>query len=192
DWKSHLFAYFAEHDPSKAELLNQIEWDKWLFAPGMPPVGNEYDKRPQQICLDLADRWISAVAGSDYSQFSPQDIDDFSTMQKVIFLTRLAERSPLAEATLAALDSVYQLTNHRNCEVRFGWLSLALKSNYMAATAAVIDMLSTQGRMKYTRPLYRLLHACPDGRSIAEQTFLRLRDFYHPICARMVEKDLGL
>ncbi|KAJ2020839.1 Leucyl aminopeptidase yscIV [Coemansia sp. S680] len=192
DWKSHLFAYFAEHDPSKTELLNQIEWDKWLFAPGMPPVGNKYDERPQQICLDLADRWLSAADGSDYSQFLPKDIDGFSTMQKVIFLTRLAERSPLPAAMLASLDLVYRLTDHRNCEVRFGWLSLALKSNYMAATDAVVDMLSTQGRMKYTRPLYRLLHACPDGRDIAEQTFLRLREFYHPICARMVEKDLGL
>ncbi|KAJ2747436.1 Leucyl aminopeptidase yscIV [Coemansia sp. BCRC 34301] len=192
DWKSHLLAYFAEHDPPKADLLNQIEWDKWLFAPGMPPIDNKYDERPQQICLDLADRWISATSGSDYSQFSPKDIEDFSTMQKVILLTRLAERSPLPEATLAALDLVYGLTNHRNCEVRFGWLSLALKSNYMATTAAVIDMLSTQGRMKYTRPLYRLLRACPDGRSIAEQTFLRMRNFYHPICARLVEKDLEL
>ncbi|KAJ2888428.1 Leucyl aminopeptidase yscIV, partial [Coemansia aciculifera] len=192
DWKSHLLTYFAEHDSSKMGLLDQIEWDKWLFAPGMPPVGNKYDERPQQICLELADRWIAASSDADFGQFSHKDIDGFSTMQKVIFLTRLADRSPLPEATLAALDSVYQLTDHRNCEVRFGWLSLALKSNYMTATTAVIDMLSTQGRMKYTRPLYRLLHACPDGRDIAEQTFQRLRDFYHPICARMVEKDLGM
>ncbi|KAJ2466528.1 Leucyl aminopeptidase yscIV [Coemansia sp. RSA 2322] len=192
DWKSHLFAYFAEHDPSKLELLNQVDWDKWLFAPGMPPISNKYDERPQQICLDLAERWLSAADDSDFGQFSLEDFDGLSTMQKTIFLTRLAERSPLHDAKLKALDSVYQLTGHRNCEVRFSWLSLALKSNHMAATDAVVNMLSTQGRMKYTRPLYRLLHACPDGRDIAEQTFQGLRNFYHPICARMVEKDLGL
>ncbi|KAJ2846448.1 Leucyl aminopeptidase yscIV [Coemansia brasiliensis] len=192
DWKSHLFDYFAENEPTKIELLNNMEWDKWLTEPGMPPIGNHYDERPQKACLDLADRWMKAARESAYDQFSPADIATFSTMQRVIFLTRLAEAAPLQPDTLAAIDSTYALTGYRNCEVRFSWLVLALKSNYMAVADAVVDMLSAQGRMKYTRPLYRLLHACPDGRSLAEETFLRLRNFYHPICARMVEKDLGL
>ncbi|KAJ1870551.1 Leucyl aminopeptidase yscIV [Coemansia sp. RSA 990] len=192
DWKSHLFDYFAENEPAKMELLNSMEWDKWLAEPGMPPISNHYDERPQKACLDLADRWLKAARESEYSQFSPADIAAFSTMQRVIFLTRLAEAAPLQPDMLAAIDSTYALTGYRNCEVRFSWLVLALKSNYMAVTDAVVDMLSAQGRMKYTRPLYRLLHACPDGRALAEETFLRLRSFYHPICARMVEKDLGL
>ncbi|KAJ1964428.1 Leucyl aminopeptidase yscIV, partial [Dipsacomyces acuminosporus] len=192
DWKEYLFEYFAQNDPSKVELLEKVDWDKWFFAPGMPPVSNSYDEQPQKVCLDLADRWLQAAASGSYDQFSRNDIEGFSTMQKVIFLTRLSENSPLAPGLLSKLEEVYQLTNYRNCEVRFSWLALSLKSNYMAVASAVVDMLSTQGRMKYTRPLYRLLHACPDGRELAEQTFLRLRNFYHPICSRMVEKDLGL
>ncbi|KAJ1943901.1 Leucyl aminopeptidase yscIV [Linderina macrospora] len=192
DWKDFLFSYFGKHDASKVELLNQVAWDKWLYAPGMPPVSNNYDQKPQKVCLDLADRWLKASESGDYAQFATSDIHEFSTMQKVIFLTRLSENSPIKHETLAALDDVYSLTNYRNCEVRFSWLALALKSNYMHVAGAVVDMLSTQGRMKYTRPLYRLLHTCPEGRELAEKTFLRLRNFYHPICSRMVEKDLGL
>ncbi|KAJ2311409.1 Leucyl aminopeptidase yscIV [Coemansia sp. RSA 2611] len=192
DWKNHLLSYFADNDPAKLELLDSMEWDKWLTAPGMPPVSNQYDGRPQEACLALADRWLKAIDDSSYDQFSPADIEGFSTMQRVIFLSRLADNAPLQADTLRAVDRTYQLTGYRNCEVRFGWLALALKSNYMAVVDAVIDMLSTQGRMKFTRPLYRLLHACPDGRELAVKTFLRLRDFYHPICARMVEKDLEL
>ncbi|KAJ1814009.1 Leucyl aminopeptidase yscIV, partial [Coemansia sp. RSA 2598] len=192
NWKEFLMAYFAKNHAEKLDLLNGVDWAKWFYAPGMPPVANEYDERPQRVCLHLAERWLQAAERSAYDQFSSKDIDDFSTMQKVIFLTRLAESAPLKEETLAAIDGAYALTTYRNCEVRFGWLALALKSNYMAVTDAVVDMLSTQGRMKYTRPLYRLLHACPEGRELAEQTFKRLRGFYHPICARMVEKDLGL
>ncbi|KAJ1849759.1 Leucyl aminopeptidase yscIV [Coemansia sp. RSA 2708] len=192
DWKNHLLSYFADNDPAKLELLDSMEWDKWLTAPGMPPVSNQYDGRPQEACLALADRWLKAIDDSSYDQFSPADIEGFSTMQRVIFLSRLADNAPLQADTLRAVDRTYQLTGYRNCEVRFGWLALALKSNYMAVVDAVIEMLSTQGRMKFTRPLYRLLHACPDGRELAVKTFLRLRDFYHPICARMVEKDLEL
>ncbi|KAJ2237855.1 Leucyl aminopeptidase yscIV [Coemansia sp. RSA 1722] len=192
DWKAYLLAYFAKHNPEKLELLNGVDWAKWFYAPGMPPVGNKYDERPQRVCLDLADRWLKAAESSAYDQFSAEDIEAFSTMQKVIFLTRLAESAPLKHDTLAAIDSAYALTSYRNFEVRFGWLALALKSHYMEVTSSVVDMLSIQGRMKYTRPLYRLLHACPDGKDLAEKTFKRLRGFYHPICARMVEKDLGL
>ncbi|KAJ2662458.1 Leucyl aminopeptidase yscIV [Coemansia sp. RSA 1200] len=192
DWKDHLLKYFAQADPEKVRLLDMLEWDKWLYAPGMPPVGNKYDKRPQQVCLDLASRWLDAADSGDYGQFKSNDIEHFSTMQRVIFLGRLAECTSLSAEVLAAIDGAYGLTNIRNSEVRFSWLSLALKSNYMAVTDAVVEMLSTQGRMKFTRPLYRLLHACPDGRELAEKTFLRLRGFYHPICAHMVEKDLGL
>ncbi|KAJ2779362.1 Leucyl aminopeptidase yscIV [Coemansia javaensis] len=192
DWKEHLLQHFAEADPATAERLRAIEWDKWLTAPGMPPCANHYDERPQRVCHDLAARWLQAARDSAYDQFSPADIAGFSTMQRVLFLSRLADSAPLQPATLRALDATYELTGRRNCEVRFGWLALALKSNYLAVADAVVEMLSTQGRMKFTRPLYRLLHACPDGRALAEQTFRRLRGFYHPICARMVEKDLGL
>ncbi|KAJ1668246.1 Leucyl aminopeptidase yscIV [Coemansia sp. RSA 1813] len=192
DWKDYLFKFFEKTDPEKVKLLEALEWDKWLYASGMPPVKNEYDERPQKVCLDLAGRWLDAADSENYAQFKRSDIDEFSTMQRVIFLGRLAESAPLKAKTLAEIDGTYQLTGYRNSEVRFSWLALALKSNYMVVVDAVIDMLSTQGRMKFTRPLYRLLHTCPDGRELAEKTFLRLRQFYHPICARMVEKDLGL
>ncbi|KAJ2161352.1 Leucyl aminopeptidase yscIV [Coemansia sp. RSA 552] len=192
DWKDHLFKYFSANDPTKASLLDAVEWDKWLSAPGMPPVGNKYDERPRKACLDLAERWLRAADDAAYDQFTLGDIEHFSTMQRVIFLSRLADSAPLQADTLAALDSTYGLTGCGNCEVRFNWLALALKSNYMGTVDAVVKMLETQGRMKFTRPLYRLLHACPAGRALAEQTFRRLRGFYHPICARMVAKDLGM
>ncbi|KAJ2720355.1 Leucyl aminopeptidase yscIV [Coemansia sp. Benny D115] len=192
EWKDFLFAYFAKNDSSKVELLNQLDWDKWFNAPGMPIVGNSYDERPQKVCHHLAERWIKAAETSDYEQFSADDLKDFSTMQSVIFLNRLEESAPLKPDTLAAIDKTYKLNDYQNCEVRFGWLSLALKSYYEVVFDSAINMVSTQGRMKYTRPLYRLVHACPNGRELAEKTFLKHQHFYHPICARMVEKDLGL
>lgn len=44
--------------------------------------------------------------------------------------------------------------------------------------------------MKYVRPLFRELGKA--DRELALRTFERNRDFYHPICRAMVEKDLGL
>ena len=44
--------------------------------------------------------------------------------------------------------------------------------------------------MKYVRPLFRGLNKV--DRSLALKTFESNKEFYHPICKGMVEKDLGL
>jgi leukotriene-A4 hydrolase len=44
--------------------------------------------------------------------------------------------------------------------------------------------------MKFVRPLFRALNDV--DRKLAVKTFEKNRDFYHPICRGMVEKDLGL
>ncbi|KAJ1939241.1 Leucyl aminopeptidase yscIV, partial [Linderina macrospora] len=77
--------------------------------------------------------------------------------------------------------------------VRMAWLSLALKANYEAEFGNAVRMLGEQGRMKYTRPLYRALaKSGPKGKALADETFNKYRNFYHPICTRLVAKDLGL
>mmetsp|Transcript_21845 Transcript_21845/g.27840 ORF Transcript_21845/g.27840 Transcript_21845/m.27840 type:complete len:117 (-) Transcript_21845:71-421(-) len=55
----------------------------------------------------------------------------------------------------------------------------------------VVRFITTQGRMKYVRPLYRALFATESGKQIAVQTFLDNKDFYHPIAAKMLAGDLG-
>lgn len=50
------------------------------------------------------------------------------------------------------------------------------------------DLLGKVGRMKFVRPLYRKLVQV--NRKLAEQTFEKNKDFYHPICRAQVEKDL--
>lgn len=35
-WKEFLYSYFESHyGEEKVKLLNQVEWDKWLYGPGM-------------------------------------------------------------------------------------------------------------------------------------------------------------
>lgn len=55
-----------------------------------------------------------------------------------------------------------------------------------------LDLATTQGRMKFTRPLYKELHKSPMARQLAVDTFKRHAEFYHPICRRLVAGDLGL
>ncbi len=56
----------------------------------------------------------------------------------------------------------------------------------------IVYFITSQGRMKFVRPLYRALHESEMGRDLAVDAFLKNKDFYHPICAKMIASDLKL
>ena len=52
--------------------------------------------------------------------------------------------------------------------------------------------ITSQGRMKFVRPLYRALFQSEMGKEIAKKTFVEHYNFYHPIAAKMLASDLGV
>lgn len=67
---------------------------------------------------------------------------------------------------------------------------IGLKAQDHSIIQPVIEFLGTTGRMKFVRPIYRELNKME--RDTAVKTFEVNREFYHPICRNMVERDLEL
>jgi hypothetical protein len=44
--------------------------------------------------------------------------------------------------------------------------------------------------MKFVRPLYRSLYRSEFGKEVVVETFLKNKDFYHPIATKMIASDL--
>jgi len=65
-----------------------------------------------------------------------------------------------------------------------------MRSGDASALPGVAELLGQVGRMKFVRPLFKGLNQ--GDRELAIKTFEKNREFYHPICRQMVEKDLGL
>ncbi|KAI8324055.1 leukotriene A4 hydrolase [Martensiomyces pterosporus] len=190
--KGYVHHYLDENAEKK---FDAVDWDAWFTRPGMPPVEFHFDDKPQRVAIDLAEKWWNARGQDDpqAGEFPASAFSEMSTTQKVIFINTLEAKGSVPHAALARLDKAYSLAATRNCEVRMAWLSLGLKNTYEAVFDSTVRMLGEQGRMKYTRPLYRALaKSSPAGKALAEQTFTKLRSFYHPICSRLVAKDLGL
>jgi hypothetical protein len=125
--------------------------------------------------------------------FDKGAFDVFSSNQKVMFLDKCLKQAPWTSGMCEQMDRVYGLSTITNCEVKFRWQWLALQAKWEPIFPAVTHFITTMGRMKYVRPLYRALVKCGEnGRDLARSTFLAHRDFYHPICVGMVAKDLGL
>jgi leukotriene-A4 hydrolase len=65
-----------------------------------------------------------------------------------------------------------------------------MKAKDTSAYAGVAALLGDVGRMKFVRTLFRTLNKV--DRDLAVKTFEKNRDFYHPICRALLERDLGL
>jgi len=94
---------------------------------------------------------------------------------------------PAPAPALAELDARFQLTDSTNYDVLVPWLTLALKSGYLAVLPRVEGVVAEVGRMKYLRPLYTALAAEPTTRTRGEALFAQHRATYHPIARQMVE-----
>lgn len=88
------------------------------------------------------------------------------------------------------LGKVYQLEASHNVELKSAFYMIALRATDSTSYAGVAELLGQVGRMKYVRPLYRDLNKV--DRQLALDTFEKNKDFYHPICKGMVQKDLGI
>ena len=173
---------------------NQFDWETWLHKPGMPEKP-DFDRTLSAACESLADSWV-AVEG-DAAKVPKVDISKWSTSQKICFLDSLLAKcsdlgKPLSLETVSLMKDAYQMNETHNSEVLHRFCMISVAAGDETIIPVVIRFITTQGRMKFVRPLYKSLFASNMGKDIAVKTFLKHRDFYHPVCAKMLAKDLEL
>nr|XP_060633268.1 leukotriene A-4 hydrolase [Anolis sagrei ordinatus] len=187
DWKNCLYSYFKD----KVDLLNTVDWDAWMNTPGMPPVKPVYDTTLSDACIALSQRWINATE-SDLSCFNSTDIKELSSHQLIEFLALLLLENPLPVSHVRRMQDVYDFNAVNNSEIRFRWLRLCIQAKWEDAIPLALKMATEQGRMKFTRPLFKDLFKFEKSRDQAVSAFQQYKASMHPVTAMLVAKDLGL
>ena len=188
EFKQFLFEYFED----KVEILNTVDWESWFHKPGMPPIDNVFDQTLTNNTLILAEKWKEVDNNNEKTPSIDYLYMDFNTNQKVLFLEKLCSMPPFQINTLEQMDKVYNFSANYNSEIKCKWLILCLLANHSEMYSSAVKFVTSVGRMKFTRTVYRALFAAKGGKEIAVKAFLDHRSFYHPICASMVAKDLHL
>lgn len=187
DWKNCLCSYFCH----KTDVLNQVDWNAWFHSPGIPPFTPHYDTTLADSCRSLCKRWIAA-SDSELNCFSDKDLINMSSQQRIEFLALLLLEPPLRLNSVKRMQDLYKFNNVKNAEIKFRWLRLCLRSHWEKAIPLALEMVTVQGRMKFTRPLYRELYNFEKARQQAIDTFKTNKPTMHPITAALVAKDLHL
>ena len=198
EWAVYFTNYFAERG-----IKIDYDWNAVFHTPGMPNSLN-LDLTLVNEAHFLGDKWIA-----DSTQiFGNDDLKNWKSSQVVLFLEKVdglqqqlfsnAKNDQELIATkerfrelLTKMDRVYNLNSVKNAEIRFLWQILAIRAELEYVYPEVVDFVVSQGRMKFTRPLYRELNKVPSGQALAQATFQKFRHMYHSICAKMVARDLG-
>ncbi|XP_029522066.1 leukotriene A-4 hydrolase-like [Oncorhynchus nerka] len=185
EWKHYLFTYFK----NKVDILNKVDWNAWMHTPGMPPVKPQYDSTMADACIALCKRWVKTKKG-DLGNFSEGDVKTLSTHQLIEFLSLLLQQEPLPLSHVKRMQEVYQLNSFNNAEIRFRWLRLCVKSKWEDAVPMALKMATEQGRMKFTRPLFKEVYNFDKYHEEAVRVFIAHRAAMHPVTANLVAKDL--
>lgn len=192
----------------------EIDFKEWLYGVGRCPNLAPLDTSLVDKASSLAKEWVTLLKNvQDMSNSKAQEeigtkfrhhslvFEGWDPSQKQCFLTELRSR---IDAELAAgnkslwteraatwIQTLYDFDSMRNSEIRFVWCRLGLLANYSKVLANVEDFLSTQGRMKFTRPLFNDLHHVYPRGSYAKELFSKTRNSYHSIATKMIERDLA-
>jgi len=206
DFKSFFLSWCKEKGVSD-EILNTIDWDTWLYKPGMPPTP-EFDTS----LADEVTKAAATVAEAPEAKFPAEVVTprNWSASQTIVFLDALLDRVDTAlaavkndESKSGEKEEIFKkwtaiwkrlaenefFNSTRNSEIRFRWLTLGVRSGVAGLEEDLTQFLSSLGRMKFVRPLYRDLFASARYREFAQTLFSKVKSSYHNVCAKMVEND---
>lgn len=176
-----FLADFREHVVrGDASLEARLMLDEWAYEPGIPANAVE----PHAAGFEQV---AAAVNAFSERGAAPEAWAGWNTMQRQRFLQTLAREQP--RARLEVLERTLGLNTIGNMEVRFDWLSLAVRNGYRPAGPAIERFLTEQGRGKFVRPIYRaLMDQGAWGQALARRIYQRARPTYHPIVQTAVDR----
>nr|XP_034979385.1 aminopeptidase B isoform X2 [Zootoca vivipara] len=186
--------YFPELKKKGVDTIPGFEFDRWLNTPGWPPYlpdlspGEELMKPAE----NLAELWASPDC--DMQAIRAVDISTWKTFQVVYFLDKILAKSPLPDGNIEKMSAMYsKISKARNAELRLRWCQILLKKNHEAEFGKVKDFLHSQGKQKYTLPIYRgMVSGSEAAQALAVETFSATAPQLHVNVQNYVKKILGV
>ncbi|KUG08784.1 M1 family metallopeptidase [Solirubrum puertoriconensis] len=181
---AHFIAYLRRELLSQVPgAEEQVQLDKWINAPGIPPVAPPVQSERFASVEGALQAWRHGAAPALL------DTTEWSTHEWVHFLHGLPEH--ISSEQLADLDKAFDFTNSGNAEILTAWFPLAIGANYSSAYPALGAFLTRVGRRKFLVPLYKALLATPEGKERARDIYTQARGNYHSVSTSTLDTLVG-
>jgi leukotriene A-4 hydrolase/aminopeptidase len=160
--------------------LSKQRIEQWIFQPGIP----EGAPVPESDAFSGVDQeranWLAGKI-----QANEIDSEKWVVHQWLYFLNNMPEK--LSQEQLADLDNTFALTSSKNNEIAHSWLLICVNNWYKPAFIRLHDYLTSIGRNKLVKPLYKALSQTSDGKVMAQKAFAEAKAGYHPLTVKANE-----
>ena len=185
DFKNKFISYMT--GKVKQETLDGIEWDKWVYAPGFPPVENNFTN----IYAKEVDEKVKLFYEDKLDKDFVTTFKGWFTLLKQNFLNKIKDTDvELSSSQLNYLTDNLGLNSGYNVEVSCSYFLAVLYHgrDLEKFKDALIKFLGEHGRINYIRPLFSAL--AKRDKKLAKETLDKYRKFYHSIVIKYVELDM--
>jgi leukotriene A-4 hydrolase/aminopeptidase len=163
-----------------ADKLDRDRILTWIFKAGVP----ESAPLPSSNAFTLVDQarnnWLEGN-----NKASAIKTDQWTVHQWLYFLNNMPE--VMSQAQMADLDAAFKLTTSSNNEIAHSWLLMSVKNWYEPALPRLHEYLTSIGRNKLVKPLYRELSKTDQGKALARKAFTQAKPGYHPLTVKANE-----
>ncbi|XP_065829704.1 aminopeptidase B-like [Oscarella lobularis] len=189
-----LFKFFFEYFPhlKGVESTEGFEFSRWLDTPGSPPyypdlsAGESLTKPAEK----LAAYWLGKLPEEEKPDVGA--LEKWPTYQKLHFLDQLLVEVSVPAQTLATLATTYPfISGTHNAEIRLRWSQITIKGNYTDDFFNVKAFLLSQGKQKYTIPIYReLVNGSAEAKKLALEAYEETKNLIHAQVRERIERLL--
>ena len=188
DFRTFFETFIKNNVKDWEKILNDIDWDTWVFAPGFPPVENDFsNKYADEVDQAVKDFYENKLGDDFVKKFK-----DWFTLLKQNFLNKIKESDiELSETQLEFLNEKLELIQGKyNVEVSCSYYLTVLYHGALSTKfeESLVDFLGKHGRINYIRPLFSAL--ARRNKELAIKTLDKYRNFYHSIIIKYIEIDL--
>ncbi|XP_059151456.1 aminopeptidase B-like [Physella acuta] len=186
-----LFDFYLDYFPQlKTDQVHErpgFEFDKtWLQGTGLPPFTPDLSARRE--LTDEAEQVADQIIAGQL-QGLPTEIEDWGAYKTMYLLDLLATSSPLPKESIKHILEKYSfLSLSQNAEIRLRWCELVIKNNIREKFEDVRKFLHSQGKQKYTLPIYKdMMKGSEEIKKLATEYLEETKNFLHVNVRERVE-----
>jgi leukotriene-A4 hydrolase len=175
---------FIQHFQSSFPQAPPVDWQSWLYTPGMPPVTHDFSTQLEEQCRQLA---------SQPSALTKEQMTSLNAKQ-VAYLLNLLLNQPSTTTSdyVKQTDANCDMSKYSNCEILFRWYQLCIRVKYEKPIDDIFKFLEAIGRMKFVKPLYTEFKASwPEMLPRVKTFFEEHKQYMNPITAKQIEMRLN-
>lgn len=172
--------YFQSYFPQ----VPPVDWQSWLYTPGMPPVTHDFSTQLEEQCRQLANQQ-SPITGKQMSSLNPKQV-------AYLLNLLLNKQSTITYDYVKHVDLDCDMSKYSNCEIRFRWYQLCIRVKYEKPLDEIFQFLEIIGRMKFVKPLYiEFKSSWPEQLPRLKAFFEEHKRYMNPITAKQIEIRLN-